>query len=91
MTATHRFGTCTCGKALRKFNRGICTACDVAKDAARIAAAKAIVATGKCPTCGRVLRRNPSLTGWWQCSQLGAVGFRADASQPSCDWQTSTV
>ena len=49
-----------------------------------------IVATGKCPRCGRPLRQNLSITGWWQCSQLGAVGFRADAEQPSCGWQGFT-
>lgn len=57
----------------------------------RIAAAKAatqaVVASGKCPTCGAGLRENLSLDGWWQCRQLGAVGFREDASRPSCDWQ----
>lgn len=50
----------------------------------------AIAETGKCPTCGRPLRRNLSLSGWWQCSQLGAVTHRADATQPSCDWQGFT-
>src|SRR6266404_347529 len=57
----------------------------------RLAEARAIVAGGKCPRCGRPIRRNNSMTGWWQCSQLGAVGFRADASLPSCDWQTFIV
>ena len=54
------------------------------------AAIQAIVTTGKCPDCGRPLRRNNSMTGWWQCSQLGAVGFRADPNQPSCNWQGFT-
>ena len=62
-----------------------------AKHDARIAEAVAIVATGKCPQCGRPLRRNNSMTGWWQCSQLGAKGFRADASKPSCSFQTFTA
>jgi ribosomal protein L37AE/L43A len=57
---------------------------------ARLAYEREIVATGKCPDCGRPIRRNLALAGWWQCSQLGAVGFRADATQPSCDWQTFT-
>lgn len=57
---------------------------------ARIAEAKAIVATGVCPRCGRRLRRNLALTGWWQCSQLGAVGFRAEPDKPSCEFQTFT-
>lgn len=54
------------------------------------AEARATVATGKCPRCGRPLRRNLSITGWWQCSQFGAEGFRTDSSQPSCDFQTFT-
>jgi hypothetical protein len=57
----------------------------------RIAAAKAataaVVATGKCPHCSAKLRRNLSITGWWQCEQLGAVGFRADANKAPCEWQ----
>jgi ribosomal protein L37AE/L43A len=54
------------------------------------AAAQAHVARGSCPECGRDLRRNLALAGWWQCSQFGAVGFRADATQPSCDFQCFT-
>ena len=41
-----------------------------------------------CPLCGATIKRNLSMTGWYQCSQLGAVGFRADAEKPSCSWQT---
>ena len=51
---------------------------------------RAIVAKGACPTCGAGLVRNLSLTGWWQCEQLGAEGFRKDASRPSCSWQGFT-
>ena len=51
---------------------------------------QAAVAAGRCPTCGAGLRRNLSLTGWWQCEQLGAVGFRVDPSKPSCSWQGFT-
>jgi len=57
---------------------------------AAIAATKAIVATGKCPTCGRPIKRNSALAGWHQCTQFGAEGFRADASQPACNWQGFT-
>lgn len=49
-----------------------------------------VVAGGVCPLCGGELRRNWSLTGWWQCEQLGAEGFRKDASRPSCSWQGFT-
>lgn len=62
--------------------------------AARIAAAQAataaVVASGCCPQCGASLRRNASLTGWWQCAQYGAEGFRADSSKPACSWQGFT-
>jgi hypothetical protein len=61
-----------------------------AKSAAHHAETLAIVKTGKCPTCGAGLRRNSSMTGWWQCEQLGAVGFRKDPNLPSCDWQGFT-
>lgn len=54
------------------------------------AATRQVVATGCCPSCGRPVRRNLSLSGWWQCSQFGAPGFRADSTQPSCDWQGFT-
>jgi hypothetical protein len=57
---------------------------------AQYAEARAIVATGKCPRCGMPIRRNSSMTGWYQCSQFGAEGFRADATQPSCEWQVFT-
>lgn len=65
-----------------------------AEVAARIAVAKAatraIVQTGRCPQCGRGLRRNSSLAGWWQCEQLGAETHRADSTQPPCSWQGFT-
>lgn len=49
-----------------------------------------IVAGGACPDCGAGIRRNASLTGWYQCAQFGAVGFRADATKPPCAWQGFT-
>lgn len=51
------------------------------------AANRVIVSSGTCPLCGGTLRRNLSLTGWFQCEQLGAEGFRKDSSRPSCSWQ----
>ena len=53
-------------------------------------ATKQVVALGKCPDCGRGLKRNLSLTGWWQCEQLGAIGFRRFPELPSCGWQGFT-
>jgi ribosomal protein L37AE/L43A len=52
--------------------------------------ARRVVATGHCPECGEVLRRNLSITGWWQCAQVGSVVFRKDPSKPSCNWQAFT-
>lgn len=52
--------------------------------------ARAIVATGKCPTCGAGIHRNLSLSGWWQCDRSGAVGFRRDLTGDACSWQTFT-
>ena len=57
---------------------------------ASFVAARAIVATRKCPHCGSGLRRNLSLTGWWQCEQYGSPTFRARPSEPGCGWQTFT-
>lgn len=54
------------------------------------AANKAIVATGQCPTCGRKLKRNLSIAGWWQCEQLGAENFRKHPELPSCNYQCFT-
>lgn len=51
---------------------------------------QAVVKKGHCPQCGAGLRRNLALTGWWQCEQYGAPGFRADASKPGCSWQGFT-
>lgn len=64
------------------------------EQAARIEAGRAVVraavAANTCPTCGRGLRRNLSLTGWWQCEQLGAEQFRADPTKAPCPWQGFT-
>lgn len=65
-----------------------------AESNARIAAAHAetlaVVRSGKCPLCGGKPKRNSSLTGWWQCEQLGADNFRKDPTKPSCNWQGFT-
>lgn len=79
---------CECGKAMSKY-ASCCKACDAARTAARVAEALAIVSTGRCPSCGQNLRRNLSLTGWYQCAGYGAEGFRAADSKP-CSFQIFT-
>ena len=49
-----------------------------------------VVVSGVCPQCGSRVKRNLSLTGWYQCSQYGADGFRADSTKPQCSWQGFT-
>jgi hypothetical protein len=61
-----------------------------AKSEARYAAAREVVRAGKCPQCGAGLRRNLSITGWWQCEQYGASGFRKSSVLPPCSFQTFT-
>jgi hypothetical protein len=58
--------------------------------ATRYEEARRIVAGGRCPKCGAGLRRNSSMTGWWQCEQFGAAGFRKNPDAPSCSFQTFT-
>jgi predicted nucleic acid-binding Zn ribbon protein len=77
---------CTCGKVMGKYAHR-CHDCDRKHWAHLRADALAVVATGKCPQCGRPLRQNLSITGWWLCSQFGAKQFRADPTQPSCSFQ----
>lgn len=61
---------------------------------ARIEAVQAevrrVVATGRCPQCGSEVRRNNSMTGWWQCEQFGAPQFRARPDDSPCSWQGFT-
>lgn len=59
---------------------------DRAKTKARNEELREAIANG-CPCCGAKMKRNLSLTGWWQCSQFGADGFRADNSKPACNFQ----
>lgn len=77
-------------KLLRRRERAL----EAAQSALRIAKAqaetRAVVKTGNCPCCGAGLRRNPSLTGWWQCEQYGSEGFRKDSARPACSWQGFT-
>lgn len=61
-----------------------------ARIAAAQAATRAVVAAGQCPQCGAGVHLNLALTGWVQCDQYGAVGFRKDSSKPACGWQGFT-
>jgi hypothetical protein len=54
------------------------------------AEARAVVATGKCPTCGSGLHRNNSIAGWWQCDRSGSGHFRRDLAGNPCSFQTFT-
>lgn len=84
-----KFHTCDCGKRKSQWSNR-CDKCEREHRAKAFAEARAIVSTGKCPTCGETLKRNLSLSGWYQCVQFGAVGFRKDPSKPSCNFQTFT-
>lgn len=41
-----------------------------------------------CPNCGCGIRRNSSLTGWWQCNASGADQFRVGdgIGKPHCNF-----
>lgn len=55
--------------------------------AASQAEAQGALAANACPTCGGPVALNLSITGWVQCQQFGAVGFRLDSARPACSWQ----
>ena len=80
---------CACGKVKGKF-AAECNACYKARMSKLYALAQEVVSKGVCPTCGASLKRNLSLTGWWQCEQYGAEGFRKDSTKPACSFQTFT-
>ena len=46
-----------------------------------------VLAKGLCPKCGSKLKRNLSISGWWQCEQYGAVTHRARPNDPQCEYQ----
>lgn len=77
---------CQCGRRKSRY-ASYCRKCSEEREAARKAEAAPIIASGVCPKCGRQLKRNLSLTGWYQCQQYGADTHRADPSQPSCSFQ----
>lgn len=83
--------TCNkCGGRCSKYSNNTCPKCHKKRMTDIHAEIGKIVKSGKCPDCGRGLRRNMALSGWWQCVQYGAVGFRAEADKPSCNWQGFT-
>jgi len=51
---------------------------------------RAVVSSKQCPECHGGLRRNLSLTGWWQCEQFGNEQFRRYPNRPPCHWQGFT-
>lgn len=81
--------TCECGRRMNKYaNR--CTQCTKKEIRRCLEAARIIVANNKCPKCGRRLKHNGSIFGWWQCEQFGAPQFRAEPDKPSCNFQCFT-
>lgn len=83
--------TCNRKAVVSRWDSGTqCKPCAKVSREQRHAEAARIVSSGKCPQCGSSIRRNSSLSGWYQCSQFGAEGFRADGSKPVCNWQTFT-
>lgn len=80
---------CHCGKKMSQYaNR--CNSCHKEWMAMTLQKAREIVSTGACPECGGKLKRNLSMSGWWQCEQLGSEQFRKDPTKPSCAFQTFT-
>lgn len=80
---------CSCGKVKSKY-LDVCTECFDKRMAKIHAEIQKIVQGGICPICGAKIKRNYSITGWYQCEQLGADNFRKDPSKPSCCWQGFT-
>ena len=76
-----------CGKKKAPKYFPVCKPCQAKRLDVRRANATELLKKGVCPECGTKLRYNSSITGWWQCAQLGAEGFRLDASKPSCGFQ----
>lgn len=80
---------CQCGRRRSRYSNE-CTKCHREHMNECYAKARDIVAKGVCPQCGSALRSNLAISGWWQCEQYGAVGFRKDSTRPSCSFQTFT-
>jgi len=85
-TKTRTVSRCECGRVKSQY-ANICNKCGAEKVAARNAEYRTILATGTCPKCGSALRRNLSISGWYQCEQYGSVGFRARDNDAQCSFQ----
>jgi len=81
---------CSCGRR-KSQHVPYCCKCTAERTERRNAECRAILATGKCPECGSALKRNLSLSGWWQCEQYGTTGFRARDNDPQCSFQMVIV
>ncbi len=84
--------TCTtckvCGRLFRNpKGQPRCPTCSKKRVAEIRATYWAIVQSGKCPDCGRALKRNTALSSWWQCEQYGEPTRRKDPSAPECAFQ----
>lgn len=80
---------CQCGRRMLQYaNR--CRKCSAERSARIHAETLAVVLADSCPQCGSAIRRNSSLTGWFQCEQYGADSHRARPLDPQCSWQGFT-
>lgn len=83
--------TCNkCGGRCSKYSNNTCKKCHQKRMSQIHSEIDSIVRSGKCPDCGKGLRRNLALSGWWQCEQFGDPQYRSNPDGPSCDWQGFT-
>jgi len=80
---------CKCGKVISKWDTE-CDACYEARRNERLAEAKAIAKTGKCPECGRNLVFCRYVLGHVMCEQYGGESHRANPDEPPCDFHCYT-
>lgn len=77
---------CKCGAVKSQYAHN-CRKCEKIQREENNKKYSEILRTGVCPQCGAGLHHNYSMTGWYQCDQYGAEGFRKDSSKPSCSFQ----
>lgn len=77
---------CKCGSRKSQHSNS-CRKCYEKRQADIKTANRAIFETGSCPDCGSGLVKNLALTGWVQCEQAGADGFRKNDNKPPCSFQ----